>query len=100
MRIRYVTNVGPGKTSANYPGFNKFSDESGSGAKGNLNYYIEPDDTAYAQVDRFCPNEAEGFTQAGLSRINRLIEAFVYCVLGSRSNQHSGLRRARKRGAK
>ena len=66
----YVTNVGPDKTSASYPGFNKFSDEGGSGSKGNLIYYIEPDDDAYTQADWFCPNVAEGLTQAGLARIN------------------------------
>ena len=78
----YVTNLGPDKTSASYPGFNKFSDEGGSGSKGNLIYYFEPDD-AYAQADWFCPNVAEGLTQAGLARVNKSIEAFVYCVLGS-----------------
>ena len=87
----YVTNVGPDKTSASYPGFNKFSDEGGSGSKGNLIYYIEPDDAAYSQADWFCPNVAEGLTQAGLARINQSIEAFVYCVLGSQVNVRSSI---------
>ena len=87
----YVTNVGPDKTSASYPGFNKFSDEGGSGSKGNLINYIELDDTAYAQADWFCPNVAEGLTQAGLARINQSIEAFVYCVLGSQVNVRSSI---------
>ena len=70
---------------------NKFSDEGGSGSKGNLIYYIEPDDAAYSQADWFCPNVAEGLTQAGLARINQSIEAFVYCVLGSQVNVRSSI---------
>ena len=87
----YVSYVGPDKTSASYPGFNKFSDEGGSGSKGNLIYYIEPDDAAYGQENWFCPNVAEGLTQAGLARINQSIEAFVYCVLGSQVNVRSSI---------
>ena len=87
----YVTNVGPDKTSVSYPGYDKFSDEGGSGSKGNLIYYIEQDDAAYGQADWFCPNEAEGLTQAGLARINQSIEAFVYCVLGSQMNVRSSI---------
>ena len=87
----YVTNIGPDKTSMSYPGYDKFSDEGGSGSKGNLIYYIEPDDVAYSQADWFCPNVAEGLTQAGLSRINQSIEAFVYCVLGSQVNVRSSI---------
>ena len=87
----YVTNVGPDKTSASYPGFNKFSDEGGSASRGNLIYYIGPDDAAYGQADWFCPNVAEGLTQAGLARINQSIEAFVYCVLGSQVNVRSSI---------
>ena len=87
----YLTNVGPYKTSESYlGGFNKFSDEGGSGQKGNLIYYVEAD-AADAQADWFCPNEAEGLTQAGLSRINQSIEAFVYCVLGSQVNVRSSI---------
>ena len=89
----YVSNVGPAKEAGDeYPGGSKkFSDEGGSGSKGNLIYYIEPGDAAYAQADWFCPNVAEGLTQAGLSRINQSIEAFVYCVLGSQVNVRSSI---------
>ena len=87
----YVTGVGPDKTSASYPGFNKFSDEGGKAKDGNLIYYVEPDDAAYGQADWFCPNVAEGLTQAGLARINQSIEAFVYCVLGSQVNVRSSI---------
>ena len=37
---------GPFKTGANYPGYDKFSDEGGSAIKGNAIYYIEADDVA------------------------------------------------------
>ena len=87
----YITNVGPDKTSASYPGFNTFSDEGGSASKGNLIYYIQPENDANRQSDFFCPNVAEGLTQAGLSRINQSIEAFVYCVLGSQVNVRSSI---------
>ena len=89
----YVSNVGPSKEAGDeYPsGSKKFSDEGGTGSKGNLIYYIEPGDSAYAQADWFCPNVGEGLTQAGLSRINQSIEAFVYCVLGSQVNVRSSI---------
>ena len=87
----YVSNVGPINSGADYPGYDKFSDEGGSASKGNVIYYIESDDAAYAQADWFCPNGAEGLTQSGLSRINQSIEAFVYCVLGSQVNVRSSI---------
>ena len=81
-----VTGHGPQKTYSPYPGKDKFSDKGGSGSKGILIQYIEPDDAAYAQADWFCPNVAEGLTKEGLKRINQSIETFVYCVLGSQVN--------------
>ena len=87
----WVSGVGPQKTYTSYPGHNKFSDEGGTGSKGTLIQYIEPDNDAYAQADWFCPNVAEGLTQAGLARINQSIEAFVYCVLGSQVNVRSSI---------
>ena len=38
-----------------------------------------------------CPDKAEGLTQAGLSRLNQSIEAFVYCVLGAQVNVRSSI---------
>ncbi|KAL9982062.1 hypothetical protein ACROYT_G010852 [Oculina patagonica] len=73
------------------PDYDKFSDEGGTASKGNLIQYIEPDDAAYAQADWFCPNGTEGLTQAGLSRVNQSIEAFVYCILGSQVNVRSSI---------
>ena len=53
----YASYIGPDKEETDiYPGGkNKFSDEGGSGSKGNSIYYIEPDDAAYAQADWFVP---------------------------------------------
>ena len=91
----YASYIGPAKEEGDiYPGGEKrkkFSDEGGKGKDGNLIYYIEPDDAAYGQADWFCPNLAEGLTQAGLARINKSIEAFVYCVLGSQVNVRSSI---------
>ena len=58
---------------------------------GGQPYYIYQDPDAEAQADWFCKNTAEGLTQAGLSRINQSIEAFVYCVLGSQVNVRSSI---------
>ena len=87
----WVSGHGPQKTYTSYPGHDKFSDEGGTGSKGTLIQYIEPDDVANRQSDFFCPNVAEGLTQAGLARINQSIEAFVYCVLGSQVNVRSSI---------
>ena len=87
----WVSGHGPSKTYTSYPGHDKFSDEGGTASKGTLIQYIEPDDSANRQSDFFCPNVAEGLTQAGLARINQSIEAFVYCVLGSQVNVRSSI---------
>ena len=34
---------------------------------------------------------SEGLTQAGMSRLNQSIEAFLYCILGSRVNVRSSI---------
>jgi len=82
---------GPSKTTLKYPGWNKFSDEGGKAIKGDLIYFIEQDDVASGQADWFAPNTASGLTQAGLSRINQSIEAFVYCILGAQVNVRSSI---------
>ena len=74
----YASGAGPTKTDYKYPGWNKFSDEGGKAINGDLIYYI-------------APNTANGLTQAGLSRINQSIEAFVYCVLGAQVNVRSSI---------
>jgi len=87
----YVYAGGPTKTDFLYPGSNKFSDEGGKADKGNLIYFIESGSASDAQSDWFAPNTASGLTQAGLSRINQSIEAFVYCVLGAQVNVRSSI---------
>jgi len=56
-----------------------------------LIYFIEPGAASDTQSNWFAPNTASGLTQAGLSRINQSIEAFVYCILGSQVNVCSSI---------
>ena len=60
-----------------YPGWMKFSDEGRKAIKGNLITYICPDPVAATHYDWFAPKTAASLTQAGLSRINQSIEAFI-----------------------
>ena len=85
----YVYSQGATKTEYGYPGWMKFADEGGKGIKGDLIYYIRPE-TAN-QYDWFVPKTSAGLTQAGLSRINQSIEAFVYCILGAQVNVMSSI---------
>ena len=86
---------GPGgafEIASQYPGGSaKFAGEGGSAKKGNLIYFVRPDASAEDQADWFCPKNSEGLSQAGLSRINQSIEAFVYCVLGAQVNVRSSI---------
>ena len=53
---------------------------------------ITQDQTNFqTKADWFCKNTAEGLAQASLSRINQLIEAFFYCVLGAHVNIRSSI---------
>ena len=74
-----------------YPGWMKFSDEGGKAIKEDLISYIRPDPDAATQYDWLAPKTAAGLTQAGLSRINQSIEAFVYCILGAQVNVRSSI---------
>ena len=85
----YVYAQGAPKTEYGYPGWNKFSDEGGKALDGNLIYFIERD--VCTQYDWFAPKTAAGLTQAGLSRINQSIEAYVYCILGAQVNVRSSI---------
>ena len=67
-----------------------FSDEGGEDKKGNLISLIRNDDAA-AQYSWFVPSKGIGLTRRGMGRINRSLEAFVYCVLGSQVNIRSGI---------
>ena len=63
----------------------------GDASKGNRVSYIRPDAVAATQYDWFAPKKAAGLTQAGLSRINQSIKAFVYCILGAQVNVRSSI---------
>ena len=93
LGVLYVKPWGesPTKTDYKYPDWNKFSDEGGKLNKGDLIEFIEPDVFGDRQFDWFAPKTANGLTQAGLSRINQSIEAFVYCVLGAQVNVRSSI---------
>ena len=85
------------KTGMAYPGNSKFSDEGGDAIKGNLIHYIEPGSAADNQYDRFASNSSTGLTQAGLSRLNQSMEAFVYCILGTQVNVRRSILSSRGR---
>ena len=67
-----------------------FSDEGGKDGKGNLISLIRNDD-AKTQYSWFVPSRGHGLTRKGMGRINRSLEAFVYCVLGSQVNIRSSI---------
>ena len=69
----------------------KFSKEGGKASDSNAVYFIRNDDGTENQFDFFVPDEAQGLTQAGLSRLDQSIEAFFYCVLGSQVNVRSSI---------
>ena len=85
----WASSVGPVKTYLKYPGSSSFSDEGGSASKGTLINFIQQWPAADEQANFFCPIDSNGLTEAGLSRINQSIEAFVYCVLGAQVNVRS-----------
>ena len=39
----------------------------------------------------FIPESGYGLTKAGLGRINRSVEAFVYCILGAQVNTRNSI---------
>jgi len=73
----YVRGVGATPTYLTYPSeHSKFSDEGGKASDGNTVYFIRNDDGTENRLDFFVPDEAQGLTQAGLSRLNQSTEAF------------------------
>ena len=74
-----------------YPGWMRFGDEGGKAIKGDLISYIRPNPVASNHYDWFAPKTTAGLTQAGLSHINQLIKAFVYCILGAQVNVRSSI---------
>ena len=79
------------------PSSQRFPDERGSATQtgnrflGNELDHIINEEGSDRQFDWFVPEKMEGLTQAGLSRINQSIEAFVYCVLGAQVNVRSSI---------
>ena len=66
-----------------WPGQNKFSDEGYKDGDGNLISFIRNDVFSDFKYAWFIPTSGHGLTKAGLGRLNRSAEAFVYCILGS-----------------
>ena len=70
---------------------NKFHDDGGRKIKGDLISMLRNDHFADFQYAWFIPESGHGLTKAGLGRINRSVEAFVYCVLGAQVNTRSSI---------
>ena len=74
------------------PSIQRFADESRAGKdKGNILGFIRNGQGADRQFDWFVPDKANGLTQAGISRLNQSVEAFVYCILGAQVNVRSSI---------
>ena len=69
----------------------KFADEGGKKEKGNLISFIRNDDFADFKYSWFIPTRGHGLTKAGLGRLNRSVEAFVYCILGAQANTRTSI---------
>ena len=67
-----------------------FTDEGATSRKGNKIYNIHNLD-GKKQYSWFVPKRGVGLTRRGMGRINRSLEAFVYCVLGAQVNIRSGI---------
>ena len=67
-----------------------FEDEGATARKGNRIYNIHNLD-GKKQYSWFVPIRGGGLTKRGMGRINRSLEAFVYCVLGAQVNIRSGI---------
>ena len=87
----YVSRAGPVLTGTSYPGLNKFGDEGRNASKGNLIYFSRNDDDTERQFKYFMIEDSSGLSQAGLSRLNQSIEAFVYSILGALVNVRSSI---------
>ena len=67
-----------------------FEDEGATARKGNRIYNIHNLD-GKKQYSWFVPSSGVGLTRRGMGRLNRSLEAFVYCVLGAQVNIRSGI---------
>jgi hypothetical protein len=64
-----------------------FRDDGGEGVTAE----ILKDENTKIQYEWFALQEGKGLTKVGLGRINRSIEAYAYCVLGSQVNTRSAI---------
>lgn len=76
----WVSGVGVYKTGQKYPGFSKFSDEGGSGSKGNRIQYIE-NTGSRKQYEYFVVPFPHGLSSAVQARINQSIEPLFIVFL-------------------
>ena len=67
-----------------------FTDEGATPRKGNKISDIH-NNNGGKQYSWFVPKQGIGLTRRGMGRINRSLEAFVYCVLGAQVNIRSGI---------
>ena len=96
----WVTYEGTRSTDYNYPDPDlalffdeRVTDRKDPNYRANGISFIRNDQGADKQFDfeYFVPDFAQGLTQAGLSRLNQSIEAFVYCVLSAQVNVRSSI---------
>ena len=72
------------------PSSQRLAGDSGT-TDNNTIAFIRNDQGADTQFEHFVPNQTSGLTLNGLGRINRLIEAFGYCILGAQANTRSSI---------
>ena len=72
------------------PSSQKLAGDSGATANNTI-AFIRNDQGADTQFEHFVPDQTSGLTLNGLGRINRSIEAFGYCILGSQANTRSSI---------
>ena len=72
------------------PSSQRLAGDSGTTANNTI-AFIRNDQGADKQFEHFVPAQTSGLTLNGLSRINRSIEAFGYCILGAQANTRSSI---------
>ena len=69
----------------------KFYDDGGRKGNGDLISMMRNDHFVDFQYSWFIAESGHGLTKAGLGRINRSVEAFVYCILGAQVNTRNSI---------
>ena len=88
-----VRNDRPNDTEGNTwpdPG-NLFDDEGATSENGKGFSFIRNDAHGGKQYEWFIPSVGKGLTKAGLGRLNRSVETFVYCILGAQVSTRSSI---------